>query len=170
MWENGYFRRRTRQGPHTLPTLSDNDFVDCWQEVQNIALQPDMLFPSYDIFPKMSDIRPGIAATFPQLRRISIVVNPFVDLESVLGGEAVVWPPTRRCRLVEAAGDTTWPGRQPEKHWLDTVRDEVELLREPDNAIPLTVQTFEVYVGRQGHKRWKKHPVGEQHIPKALVD
>lgn len=167
VWKNEYFHLRNRHlhPPHTEPytstwlPLPDNEFVDCWQEVQNIALEPGVLFPSSLIFPTISDTRAGISATFPKLRRISIVVNPSVDLESAADGEASVCPPTRRCRLVEASGDTTWPGRQPREHWLDTIRAEIELLQAPDHAIPLTVQTFEVYVGRKGYKQWKKYPL-----------
>lgn len=165
VWENEYFHlpNRHRRPPHTpprtWPPLPGNEFVDCWKQVQNIALEPGVLFPSSPIFPTISDTRAGISATFPQLRRISILVNPFVDLESAVDGEAAVCPPTRRCRLVEASGDTTWPGRQPKKHWLDTIREEIELLRAPDHAIPLSVQTFEVYVGRKGYKQWKKYPL-----------
>lgn len=164
VWKNEYFHwcDRHQPPPRILPQLPENEFVDCWQEVQNIALEPGLLFPSSDHFPTMSETRAGISATFPQLRRISIVVNPFVDLESAGMGEAVVWPPTRRCRLVEAFGETTWPGMQSPKHWLDTIREEVELLRAPDHAMPFTVQTFEVYAGRQGRKQWKKHPFGTQ--------
>lgn len=160
MWKNEYFQRnRHRTLPDTLSPLPDNEFVDCWQEVQYIALEPGVLFPSRVIFPTISDTRAGISATFPRLRRISIVVNPFVDLESAVDGEAAVCPPTRRCRLVEASGDTTWPGRQPKKHWLDTIRAEIELLQAPDHAITLSVQTFEVYVGRKRYKQWKKYPL-----------
>lgn len=135
--------------------------MDCWQKVEKIALEPEVLFPSWHRFPTVSDTRAGIAATFPKLQRISIIVNPFLDLESsVRGGEVAVCPPTSRCRLVEAAGEITWPGNQPHEHWLDNIREEIKLLREPDQAIPLSVQNFEVYVGRQGRKQWKKHPYG----------
>lgn len=139
-----------------MARLPDNEFLECWQKVENIALEPGVLFPSQRIFPTISDTRAGITATFPQLRRVSIVVNPSVDLESSFKGEAVVCPPTRRCKLVEADGDTTWPGRQPRTHWLDIIREEIKLLRTPDDAISVSVQTFEVYVGRQGHKQWKQ--------------
>lgn len=162
VWKNNYFDRTSRFRPHTLPALPVNEFVDCWQKVENIALEPGTLFPTSTQypFPTVSDTRAGISATFPKLRKISIVVNSFVDLESSFTGEAAVCPPTSRCRLVEAAGETTWPGRQPRKHWLDTIREEIELLRVPVQAIPLSVQNFEVYVGRQGRKQWKKHPYG----------
>lgn len=159
VWKNKHFHRRTHYRPHTLPALPENEFVECWKQVQNIALEPGVLFPSSRIFPTIFDTRAGISATFPQLRRISIVVNPFVDLENAVDGEAAVCPPTRRCRLVEASGDTTWPGMQPKKHWLDTIRWEVELLRASDDAITLSVQTFEVYAGRKRYKQWKKYPL-----------
>lgn len=170
MWKNNIFHWESRNRPHTLTNLPDNEFVDCWQKVENIALEPGVLFPSTSIFPTISDTRTGITATFPQLRRVSIVVNPFVDLESSFMGEAVVCPPTRRCRLVEAGGDTTWPGRQPYRHWLDVIREEVQLLRAPDHAISFSVQIFEVYVGRQGRKQWKQHPWGSQAISKVPMD
>lgn len=172
MWKNEYFHRSNRHNPppRISPQLPENEFVHCWKEVQNIALEPDVLFPSSRTFPTVSETRAGISATFPQLQRISIVVNPFVDLESAGKGEAVVWPPTRRCRLVEASGQATWPGMQPLKHWLDTIREEIELLRAPGHAIAFTVQHFEVYAGRKGRKQWKKHPFGDPVILKALVD
>lgn len=157
VWKNEYFHQRSWQhNPfQAFLTLQDNEFVDCWQEVQNIALQPAIILPSTDSY----NARAGISATFPQLRSISIVVNPFVDLERSICGEAAVCAPTHRCRLVEADGDTTWPERQPPLHWLDNVRQQIELLQAPDRSISLSVQNFEVYVGRQGRKQWKKYPV-----------
>lgn len=160
MWKNNYFHWESRFRPDTLQRLPDNEFVDCWKRVENIALEPGVMFPSWGTFPTVFDTQAGIAATFPQLRTISIVVNPSVDLESSYKGEAAVCPPTSRCRLVEVAGETTWSGRYHRNHWLHKIRLEIELLQPPDQAISLSVQFFEVYVGRQGRKQWKKFPRG----------
>lgn len=136
-----------------LPTLHDNEFAGCWEEVENIALEPEILLPSRG----SPEVFAGISATFPQLRKISIVVSPVVDLERAFSGKAVVSAQTRRCRLSEAVGDTSWPGRLPRRHWLDTIREEVQQLQAPDHAISFSVQSFETYVGQQGRVQWKQH-------------
>lgn len=161
MLKNEYLGWHGRYAPHDLPTLPDNQFVDCWRDVENIALEPGVMLYSriFNSTPEIvSRLLLGISATFPQLRNISIVVNPFVDLESSYVGEVAVCPPGRRCRLVEAAGETTWPERQPRMHWLDTCREEVKRLQTTGHTASLSVQIFEVYTRRRGQMQWRKHP------------
>ncbi|KAJ0114723.1 hypothetical protein J7T55_004967 [Diaporthe amygdali] len=159
MWKNEYLGWHSRNDPNTLPTLPDNEFTETWQQVQNITLQPGLFVPGMRFAPRFTWICNGLLETFPKLERISVVVNPFVPLESSVMGEICVGVPNRRCRLVEVSGDTTFPGKQPYQHWADDMREVLKDTREPDHTIPLQIQNFEVYVGRRGRMQWKKHPL-----------
>lgn len=157
-WKNKHLGRHCGRDSATLDALRDNKYTECWQRVENIALQLDAIKANGGRYAGgFSTYSAGILAIFPRLKSVSIVVKSHVPLDSHLySGQ--VYVPEHRCRLVEAAEDLVYSGRHPAHQWIYELWDFLEFLRHPDQAIATHIQTFEIYVARRGHTQWEKYP------------